>query len=980
MGSRRAFLIGVEQYGHGFDNLPAARRDAVLMNDVLAGCGYQAEVCDERLVGSASALDKAIRDFCRRCGPDDVHILYFSGHGLSIGGVDYIVPGGTSRSDAVESAAQRVSTDVTSVFEGTTGMVLFIVDACRDPRDAAGAGREMPAARAAGAGRPQARFVRFFGCSAGEFCQVLPAARGQTAVSLFSRALSDAIRTRRPATLHDVLGDVEAACRVLSAESELKPQTPRVSIGELSAELEGLLNRPIFDPPAHVALPDVWERFDPNAFHGLVVTSEHAAGERAARDAVDMVRDALPGESGRRIWNAFHSATNGRPLVSGERRRLPDAPRPSAMRFARFNIVDALTTAETLDRAVRAVIEADLAVFDVTGFEPGVMLLMGVRAACARGVTICSHGGGWVEGTPLEMPFNLQNLSVQSHTPSGSQAGDDQVVLRFADRVVKGYTQLLRHGHYLDLPAFDDLRQLGSRYDAVSTIGVQESVLVLCSYHPRFFSCWQHVRSSLKNALWTRALSPKIERIIDLGTPQLVSQALCEQLRRTAACVIDWSEFSASAFMELGIRLAVSSWGAVHLIERRFLPGDTSNPTLRQIDRLVRVFNPIPYAYRSDESPFQTAVASLVDRTSQAGVREDINRVHAVAVNAMGVVHPAHPSVFDELREAADSLHHQQQEQEAVPQILFHGSFPLKRDGERAALERRIAAWLYLEHRLKAGTRPADDPLATLHGSLGRAAMSGLYERGEDGDVDLALTIEGRLAKDPLKFVADRQQAASAARKTGDRLRERGDRPAAIQAFQLAIAHLDQALDVRRRGRWSRLRDLEPESDVIPVARDVAEMLGSRAGLYKRLDDTEQSLAGYAEGAALERRFQLPSTYNRLNHVKQRLTSGTRLASLESELHEIVVSIEKQLGPESGGGDSGWAWGDLADCRALLDDLPGAVQAYTAFIAKSQTKSPERALETLRQLAAALDASSDPGAARVQAAVQFLEQRLGTPG
>ena len=976
MARRRALLIGAEQYGHGFNSLPAAPRDVAILDKLLSGCGYTVEICDSATTRSASALDKKLRDFCTQAGRDDVHIVYFSGHGVSVGDVDYIVPAATSRSDAESSAAQRVSTDLRGAFGRDTGLVVFIIDACRDPRDSPTAAEREGRSDGHGDGSRQPRFIRFFGCRAGEFCQVLPGTAARPEVSLFSRAVDDAVTARSHATLQELLPDVQERCLAMSNESGLKPQTPRLSVGELSAEMQALLNRPILDPPPEVLLPSVWQRFEPNGFHCAVIISEHDTRERPSRDLDDVVRDALSGESGQKIWTSFRQAVHGQYLVSEQQRVLSDGLDPGGSRVATFNVVDALASEATLDRAVRAIVEADLAVFDVTKFEPAVMLLIGVRAACARGVTICSHGGGWVEGTPLDIPFNLQNLSILSHTPPDTYAGEDPVVTRFVERVVKGYAQLWRHGHYLDLPAYDDLRQLGARYEAASTIGVQEGVLVLCSYRKEFFPYWQYVRSGLKKAMWTRKLSPRIERIIDHGTPQLVSQALCEQLRRAAACVIDWSEYSASAFMELGIRLAVSSWGAVHLVERQYLPSGSRAPALTQVERLVRVFNPIPYAYRSDDAPFETAVASLVDRTSQVGVREDVNRLHAVAVNSIGIVHRTHQPVFEELREAADSLHHQQQEKEAVPQILFYGSYPLKIDSERAALERRIAAWLYLEHRLKAGGLAAEDPLRTLHGSLGRAAVSGLYDRGAERDLQLASVIEAKLSKDPLRFVAEKQQAAAAARKKGDRLRELKDEAAAVRAFRLGVRHLDKAIEVLRGAPWYGFTDFEAGPEATDAAREFAELLGTRAGLKKRLGEAAEALSGYAEGAAVERRFHLLSTYNRLNHLKQRLMTGTPLGSLEPELREIVASIEKQLRPDSGAGDSGWAWGDLADCRALLNDLAGAERAYVAFIAKSSTKSPERALQTLRQLAATLEAASDPGAARVQAAVQYLEERL----
>jgi hypothetical protein len=180
-----------------------------------------------------------------------------------------------------------------------------------------------------------------------------------------------------------------------------------------------------------------------------------------------------------------------------------------------------------------------------------------------------------------------------------------------------------------------------------------------------------------------------------------VSQALCEQLRRGAACVVDWSFYSASAFMELGIRLAVSSWGAVQLVEQGFADAGARAPKLAQIQRLQQIFNPLVYSNGEKSDAFAGAAAAIATRKADA--IDEYNRIHRVVIEALNVVHRTRREVFEELRDSADALHHRKQGREGAPQILFHRSFPLKRDCERAALERRVAAWLYLDQRLDAG-------------------------------------------------------------------------------------------------------------------------------------------------------------------------------------------------------------------------------------------------------------------------------------
>jgi hypothetical protein len=747
---KKALLIAVEEYGDGFAPLPAVKEDLRQIGSALQAAGFDTESCPSESLANASKLDAAIRSFCGSAGPDDIRLVYFSGHGILADGVDWIIPAGVKRRDAAASPNQRVSTDLSkTVADSTTGLVLFIIDACRDPADAPltkGSSEWGDPRRIARPG--ENRFFRFFGCEANQVCQVIPASEDHPSSSLFTRSLAECLARGNALSLEDLLFRVTQRCaELLAVNPALQTQKPRLSYGESSGEQQKILKQTIFDSAGTPALSSVWAEFDPDRLHCLVVRSEYESERAPDWGLTDLVRDALAGETGDRIWNAFLAASKDVRLLSGRTRSPAAAFEASGVRFAVFSVIDAFANGQALDIAVRAIAEADLVVFDVTGFEPGVMLLVGVRSACRRWLTVCSHGANWKEGQPLDLPFNLQDLSINSHTPRDSLVGADPVVERFVRRVESGFAQAARQPYYLDLPGYDALRQLGSNYSASSTIDPSERILVLCAYAGKFFANWQFVSSRLKQVLWQRKkLKPEIERIIDYGTPQLIRQSVYEQVRRTAACVVDWTEFSASVFLELGARLAVSEWGAIQIIDDRFLPKGERASKLTQVERMQRLLAPTPYKYRADGAgDFEQIIDTLLRRNPSLDGESDYNRIHRSLLTLIGKVQAAQPSVVEELKRRADSLHHPQQGRDGAPQILFHGSRSAKQDSERSALELRIAAWLYLEHRVRSKQLKGSEESVRAYRELGQLAVDALYDLGDEESLELASDIEKKL-------------------------------------------------------------------------------------------------------------------------------------------------------------------------------------------------------------------------------------------
>jgi tetratricopeptide (TPR) repeat protein len=980
LASRKALLIGIERYGAGFSPLPAARYDVERLGKALQGAGYETEICPDAVTESAAHLDTFIRQFCEQGGPEDVRLIYFSGHGLRADGKDWIVPAGISLSEAAETATRRVPTDLGSrVAISQTGLVLFIIDACRNRIEQVDSG--------ATAIPQEPRFIRYFGCEFGEVCCVTRDAAG-TPASVFTLALTETLEQGECLSLDALQTEVARRQRaILAADAKLSGvnQTAILNLGELSDVKVAILKRSIFDLPGATALDSVWPSFDPTRLHCLVVLSEDSLTQDEW-GLKELVSEALAGTTGLRIWKAFRDARNGQKLADGRQHLLPEALNGDSVAFSAFSVVDALASRDSLNRAVRAVAEADLVVFDVTGFEPGAMLLAGVRSASRRGLSICSHGRGWKEGYPfpVPLPFNLQDLNYNSHTMSDVWVGTNPVVERFVQRIETGFDLLAHQPFYLDLPAFDSLRQLGSNYAAASLIGVERQVLVLCSYDKGFFDNWRFVVAALRKALSDRGIrETSIERIIDHASPQLVQQSLYEKLRRTAACVIDWSQYSASVFLEFGARLAATEWGAVHIIDERHLPGAKGVPTLVQIARLQHLFNPVVCRYRNDNrTAFEQVAVALARGRADAATLGEIgyNPIHRTLLEVVAAVQPALPSVAVELTHRADALHHPDQGKVGAPQILFAGSRAIKQDAERTAAELRLAGWLYLEYRVGAAACRASTELATLYWELGLAAIEALYTAGDDTSLSLATTIEDRLEKEAIR-PSDALAIARLARKKGEALARAGRQEADVfAAYDWGVRSIEQALAAiaDERAALEALPSLLPLSPQAALLDQLVESFGVRGGLRQRQGRLLEALESYAAGAALEDKFQLPSTYNRLNWLKQTLLTkdNVSLDELTPQIETFSNVINDSLNRSQELSATAWPWADLGDCLALLGRTDESARAYSQFIAKAEIKSPDRALDMLRQIGTRLEERHDPGAQRVQAAIAALHGRL----
>ena len=697
MERRRALLIGISEYEgprreSGADHqvklwdLPAARNDLKQMSGALKECGYEITIVPEDETFDTKSLGNQISRFIASAEPGETLVIYFSGHGLAVNGNACMVPGRTEALDASQDGYFLPTDYSAKVSASVAGVVLFIVDACRN---ASGVSWGSSNRR-----EKEPRFIRYF--SADTTSPTAYADNQGRPISVFTRALAQCLRKPDVVNLAQLHRKVLDELRPDDYDERLDPiwQQPSLDQGELGKDSHLELN--IFSlKDAQSISSTAWPynrgSFDPSAFQCVVISSEHESRRAPIATLEDVVNTAARGAAGRPLWSAFRHLWSQRVPLTGSGRDIGhyDVDKIHVRELA---VHDIFADEQNLQAAIRGVVEADLAVFDLTGWEPGIMMLIGVRSATRRGVTIGSLGGGWKEGEPIkDLPFGLKDLSVHA-TGEYKKVGYDAPE-RMAKRATAGFQQMARQPSYLDLPAYDALRQLGFDYDSAGSIGVDNRFVVFCPYDdglddnedtgwPGYERNWRQVHGALDAALNTENVNVNIARLIDVGTPQMISKAMFEYLRRAEACLFDWTEYNGSVFLELGVRLATSPWGAIQIIDERWRPneqfapraksepGDEEPLSLRQLEGMVRIFNPIPYRVDNrdvTEKALRQAVNKIVKNGRTIAIDGPDNPIYELVIECLSTVTAQRRPVHVELMNEADAVHHSEQERRGRP-------------------------------------------------------------------------------------------------------------------------------------------------------------------------------------------------------------------------------------------------------------------------------------------------------------------------
>jgi len=127
---RLAFIIGSGNYTT-LPDLPNARRDATIIANRLADMGFDAvEIAEDIDRENMVALPSYIAERARAA---DIVVVFYAGHGVETGGVNYLVPVDAAVENATKLQATALALqDLTKAASQARRGALVIIDACRD--------------------------------------------------------------------------------------------------------------------------------------------------------------------------------------------------------------------------------------------------------------------------------------------------------------------------------------------------------------------------------------------------------------------------------------------------------------------------------------------------------------------------------------------------------------------------------------------------------------------------------------------------------------------------------------------------------------------------------------------------------------------------------------------------------------------------------------------------------------------------------
>lgn len=633
--------------------------------------------------------------------------------------------------------------------------------------------------------------------------------------------------------------------------------------------------------------------------------------------------------------------------------------------------VDAIAAVDNqaaLLEAVRLLCRARVVVFDVSGFTPAVMLLLGIRAAVRRGVTILSVGGAYVLGKHLNVPFNLQDANIVSHSVDQERADDRfmRPIPLLAARILRGLSAVDSPFHF-DLPVYEAVRRLPATRRGIRA--ASSGVLVLCSFDAKYVkSTWlKRLKPAFENQLaklraqqdsFDRSDDPLgVSRSFELNSPQLVSRAIYEEMRRAQCCVVDLTEWAPTVVFELGVRLAVSPHPTACMIEKSWAerPGLDAGA-----QRLLQLLAPQALRYDLAEKDYLNDRAYAAAYGPQAALpRSGVagGAVYRAVERDLDVAHePAARPVWRELLDASQLFARQTlQGGTTKPVGLFPANRALTDQEEQADFDRLLASVLFIIHRH--GEAAALSDTGGMSAAL-REALRGLFNRHNAKITLLDEALQKRLGelmdKTGVTVVADPFEGVMSLKQNATALRNR-------RHFDEALKVLDEAMQGLARMR----REARGDERLMALIRaELADTHGMKGGIHRRRNDLAAALADYQAGVDTEGPDST-STYNLGNLVllsillsPQRIDDG----SLADEVGTLLRRLDEQT--QSTRSDEWWAWADLAQFRLLNNDVDGARQA----LLKGRSTGPSRAeyqrpLEVLDEVAAKLGPQR-PGRAR----------------
>ena len=129
-GRRVALVIGNSDY-RAVPMLPNPKRDATTVADALRRTGFQSVTLANDL--TREQMNDALRKFAAESDTAEWSLIYFAGHGIEVGGQNYVIPVDATLSADRDVQFEAVQLEqVVAATEGAKKLRLLLLDACRE--------------------------------------------------------------------------------------------------------------------------------------------------------------------------------------------------------------------------------------------------------------------------------------------------------------------------------------------------------------------------------------------------------------------------------------------------------------------------------------------------------------------------------------------------------------------------------------------------------------------------------------------------------------------------------------------------------------------------------------------------------------------------------------------------------------------------------------------------------------------------------
>ena len=223
---RVALAIGNDLYPNLSPDrqLKKAVNDANTIADALKSLGFDVIVGTN--LGRQGMIDR-LAEFTARLTPGDTAALFFAGHGVAIGGVNYLIPSDvpavTEGAEARVRGASLAEPDLIAELQAKSVRVaLLVIDACRDNPFPRAAGRSIGNTRGLADARPARGIFTLYSAGIGQTALDRLNNGDASRNSVFTRIFAEQLK--RP-DLH--LGDLAVEVRERVAELALKATDDR---------------------------------------------------------------------------------------------------------------------------------------------------------------------------------------------------------------------------------------------------------------------------------------------------------------------------------------------------------------------------------------------------------------------------------------------------------------------------------------------------------------------------------------------------------------------------------------------------------------------------------------------------------------------------------------------------------------------------------------------------------------------------------